>query len=367
MSDNDDSAVLITGATGFIGSRLAIELARSRGRRLIILCRPASQARLKPVLDALGRQAKHVQVVAGDLEQDRLGLDAAAHGMLERRVSELFHIAAGYQLDMSWQEAQAVNVNGTQRMLDLANGLPNLKRFHYVSTMAVAGDWQEIFREDDLQLGQGFDHAYGYSKFLAEQLVRRAAGRFPVTIYRPGVVVGDSRSGRMDKIDGPYFVFRILHKLGRVPGAKYMPQIVPREEDTFFHLVPVDFVVAAMAELATRDRQQLHTYQLMDPDPPSYREFYTATLDAMGFSGPRIARPLARTIGLLRSKPIGPLARRLFDGLKLPPEMMYHFAYRVRYDTSNTLADLEGTGISAPRFGDYLPTILRYFEDNMCA
>ncbi len=364
-TDKPDSAVLVTGATGFIGSRLTIELAQSRGRQLILLCRPRSHKRLDSVLAGLDERAQRPEVIEGDLELDRLGLDSAVLRRLKDRVSEVFHVAAGYRLDMSWQQAQAVNVAGTRRMIDLAASLPNLSRFHYVSTMAVAGNWQGPFREDDLYLGQGFDHAYGHSKFLAEQLVREAAERFPVTVFRPGVVVGDSRSGRMDKLDGPYYVFRLLDRLRRVPGLKRMPQIVPREEDTFFHLVPVDFVVSAMAELATRDAHRLRTYHLMDPDPPSYREFYMATLSAMGFSGPRIPRPVTRLMNLLGSRALRPLSQGLFNKLALPREMLSHFLYQVTYDTINAMGDLEGTGISPPRFADYLPVILRYFENNM--
>jgi thioester reductase-like protein len=365
IKDKSDSAVLVTGATGFIGSRLAFELAQSRGRRLVLLCRPKSRARLDSFLAGFDENVPRPEVIEGDLELDNLGLEPADLRRLKDRVSQVFHVAAGYRLDISWQEAQAVNVTGTRRVIDLAADLPGLSRFHYVSTMAVAGNWQGPFREDDLYLGQGFDHAYGHSKFLAEQLVRQAADRFPVTVYRPGVVVGDSRSGKIDKLDGPYYVFRILDKLRRVPGMKRMPQIVPREADTFFHLVPVDFVVDAMVKLAERDDAHLRTYHLMDPDPPSYREFYMATLSTMGFSGPRIARPVTRLINLLSSRALGTLSQAVFNKLELPREMLSHFLYKVTYDTSNATRDLEGTGISAPCFADYLPVILRYFENNM--
>jgi len=356
--------ILITGATGFIGRRLALTLAE-RGHWLWLLCRPRSVGRLAPLLHKLPAGAKRPEVIEGDLRHEDLGISAVDRKKLGRSIKQVYHVAAGYDLGMPEDVAMTTNAEGTRRMLDLAADLPGLSRFHFVSTMAVAGNYDDTFGEKSLDVGQGFDHAYGRSKFLAESFVRGETSRLPCTIYRPGVVVGDSQTGEMDKIDGPYYVFSILHQLKRLPGASRMPMIVPRDEGSYFHVVPVDFVVKALIEIGSRPESKGQTYHLMDPDPPSFREFYTETLAAMGFGGPQISRPVARLVRLLKSRPFWPLARAASRAAGIPAELMCHYLYTTRYDTTNTEKHLTGSDITCPRFKDYLPVLTDYFERNM--
>jgi thioester reductase-like protein len=264
---------------------------------------------------------------------------------------------------MCTEDAECTNVDGTRRILDLAAGLPQLEGFHFVSTLAVAGDYPGHFSEEDLDLGQSFDHAYGKSKYQAEKLVKESG--LPATVYRPGVVVGDSRTGEMDKVDGPYYLFNVLHGLRRFPAVRRMPMIVPREENTFFHVVPVDFVAAGMVELAERTAQPGKTYHLMDPHPLTYRDFYSSTLKAMGFTGPQIKRPLSRLVKLLTSKAFWPATQKAGRRFGMPAEMLAHFNYTTTYSTDNTRSDLQGSGISCPPVPEYLETIIAYFEHNL--
>jgi len=354
--------IFLTGATGFIGRRVARSLLK-RGRRLALLCRPASTHKLDPLLSDLPPEAPEPRVVPGDLTKSGLGLSDESLKQLTDSVDEIYHLAATYDLGMCAEDAERCNVEGTRRMLDLAAGLPRLKCFHNVSTLAVAGDYPGHFSENDLDVGQDFDHAYGRSKYQAEKLVRESG--LPVNVYRPGVVVGDSRTGEMDKVDGPYFLFDVLHGLRRIPGVRRMPMIIPREENTFFHVVPVDFVVAAMVELAERTIKPGRTYHLMDPHPLTYREFYSSTLKAMGFSGPLIKRPLSRLIKLLCSKAFWPATQKAGQRFGMPAEMLAHFNYTTTYSTDNAQDDLRGSGISCPSVPEYLKTIIAYFENNL--
>ena len=354
--------IFLTGATGFIGRRVARALLE-KGRKLSLLCRPASTHKLDPLLSGLPAKAPKPRVVPGDLLKPDLGLSSENLKRLTNSVDEVFHLAATYDLGMCQEDAELCNVEGTRRMLDLAAGLPQLKCFHNVSTLAVAGDYPGHFSENDLDVGQDFDYAYGRSKYQAEKLVRESG--LPANVYRPGVVVGDSRTGEMDKVDGPYFIFDILHGLRRFPAVRRMPMIVPREEDTFFHVVPVDFVVDAMVELAARTKKPGKTYHLMDPNPMTYRDFYSSTLKVMGFTGPLIKRPLSRLIKLLRSKAFWPVTQKAVRRFGMPAEMLVHVNYTTTYSTDNTQSDLSGSGISCPSVPDYLETIIAYFEHNL--
>jgi thioester reductase-like protein len=354
--------IFLTGATGFIGKRVARALLE-KGRKLALLCRPASTHRLDPLLANLPKKAPKPRVVVGDLEKPDLGLSGENKKRLKDSVGEVYHLAATYDIGMCQEDADCTNVEGTRRMLDLAAQLPELLCFHNVSTLAVAGDDPGHFREEDLDVGQGFDHAYGRSKYQAEKLVRESG--LPANVYRPGVVVGDSRTGEMDKVDGPYFVFNVLNGLRRVPGVRRMPMIVPREEDTFFHVVPVDFVVASMVELASKAADPGRTYHLMDPNPLTYRDFYASTLKAMGFTGPLIKRPLSRLIKLLCSKAFWPATRAAGRRFGMPAEMMAHFTYATTYSTDNTQSNLQGSGITCPPVPEYLDTLITYFEHNL--
>lgn len=354
--------IFLTGATGFIGKRVARALLE-KGRKLALLCRPASTHRLDPLLADLPKKAPKPRVVLGDLEKPDLGLSGENKKRLKDSVGEIYHLAATYDIGMCQEDADCTNVEGTRRMLDLAAQLPELLCFHNVSTLAVAGDYPGHFHEKDLDVGQEFDHAYGRSKYQAEKLVRESG--LPANVYRPGVVVGDSRTGEMDKVDGPYFVFNVLNGLRRVPGIRRMPMIVPRENDTFFHVVPVDFVVASMVELASQANDPGRTYHLMDPNPMTYRDFYASTLKAMGFAGLQIKRPLSRLIKLLCSKAFWPATQAAGRRFGMPAEMMTHFTYTTTYSTDNTQSDLQGSGITCPPVPEYLDTLITYFEHNL--
>ncbi len=353
---------VLSGATGFIGRHLAQALL-TKGHHLALLCRPASVHRLRPWIDALPPGTAAPQVIHADLHQPDLGVSPADRDRLRQEAVELFHLGAAYRIDLQEQEAQRTNVEGTRSVLQLAAECKGLRRFHHVSSIAVTGDFQGTFRETDFDLGQSFPHAYGRSKFESERLVR--ASGLPTTIYRPAAVVGDSRSGQIDKVDGPYVAFQVLHKLRRLPGSAHMPMIVPRGDDVHFHLVPVDFVVAAMVHLAGLPESLGRTYHLTDPDPPSFRQFYLATLREMGFSGPTIARPVQRLARLLMKPGLWHVSRAIGRTLGLPAEMLPHLIQQLEFSDSQATSDLRAGGIACPSIFDYLPVLIRYYEQHL--
>ncbi len=362
MADPGNGPIFITGSGGFIGHALLQRLCR-QPRPLWLLCRPASQQKLKSRLEGL--ENGNFRIISGDIEQENLGLSPADLDEVLQEAEEIFHLAALYDLSASEERTRAVNVEGTGRVLDLAGRARRLRRLHYVSTMAVAGDFPGLFSEDDLDAGQAFDHAYGRTKFEAERMVRQATDRLPVSIYRPGVVMGDSRTGWAEKIDGPYFVFAALTRLRRLPLITRMPMIVPREQNSFFHLVPVDYVVEGMLALAARPDTVGRTFHLMDPSPPSFRQFYMSTLKLMGFRGPFVSRPVSRLLALLRHRRLWPYTRRALSWAGMPAEMLAHFSYTTTYDTRLAERELAAAGVRCPPFERILPVIIDYFERQM--
>ncbi|MBN2497129.1 MAG: SDR family oxidoreductase [Deltaproteobacteria bacterium] len=352
--------ILMTGASGFIGSRLARALA-ARGARLTLLCRPGSRGRLESRLGSWPEGIERPEIVLGDLSWPGVLSDPQDVGRLSGSVTGIFHLGAVYHLGVDAKTAASINVRGTERLLELAHHLGRLRRFHHVSTIAVSGDASGTFYEQDLDRGQGFPHAYAHSKFLAELALRQSG--LPCSIYRPGIVVGDSRSGEFDKIDGPYYLLRILSQLRRLPGARRMPMIAPREQAPLFHLVPVDYVVEAMAHLAMRDEgEACATYHLTDPEPESFRSFYIACLREMGFRGPIVSRPTRRFFRLLMLPGLRELVRLGGRAFGMPAEMLAHVLIDVCYDTARTREALAGTGLVCPRVLTYLPQLVRTFE-----
>lgn len=364
MSESSQAdTTLITGASGFIGWRLTRALA-ARGQPLALLVRPASRDKLRRRLSGLGAErGAGVRLISGDLERPGLGLAADDRDWLRRRVTRIFHLAATYDMCAAEQQLERTNVAGTRQLLDEAAAMPQLDRFCHCSSIAVSGTFSGHFSESDFDRGQQPLHPYGRTKFEAERLARSSG--LPLTVFRPGVVVGDSRSGEMDKIDGAYLALAGLHAIRRLPGATRLPMIVPRDDAPLFHLVPVDFVAEAMAELGGLERSRGRTYHLTDPAPVSFRRFYLACLEEMGFGGPTIGRPVQRLVRLLLRPPLAGLLRRGGRRLGLPFDLLPHLVIEVTYDTAQTEADLADSGLRCPPLLEVLPRLVAYFERHL--
>ena len=352
------TGLLMTGFPGFLGSALLGRLlARRPDAQAVCLVQARHMAvaheRLTGIEATEPHVAGRVRLVVGDITAPGLGLTPPDRALLED-VTEVWHLAAVYDLAVGEEVARRVNVDGTERVLELCRGLPALERLHHVSTCYVSGRHDGEFREDDLEVGQEFRNHYESTKYEAERLVRRAMDSgLPATVYRPGIVVGDSRTGETQKYDGPYFLATFLRR--QLPLA-----VVPAVGDpdrVRFCLVPRDFVVEAMDRLSVLDVSRGRTYALTDPEPPTVRELVDAVAGRLGRRVVWVPLPLSLT----RAAVSLPLVERLMG---LPVEALDYFASPTTYDTTHATTDLAGTGVVCPRFEDYSARLLDYMVEH---
>ena len=352
------TALLMTGFPGFLGSALLPRLlARRPGAHAICLVQARHMADARDRLAGIEADEPHVagrvRLVLGDVAAPGLGLSGTDERLLED-VTEVWHLAAVYDLTVGEEVAHRVNVVGTDRVLDVCRSLPGLERLHHVSTCYVSGRYDGELREDELDVGQEFRNHYESTKYDAEMLVRRAmAAGMPATIYRPGIVVGDSRTGATQKLDGPYFLATFLR---RQPPVAVVPAVADPDR-VRFSLVPRDFVIDAMDRLSVLDVSLGKTYALTDPDPPTVRQLVDAFAARLGKRVVWVPLPLSLTRAVVSL----PLAERLMG---LPVEALDYFASPTTYDTTHTTTDLAGTGVTCPRFEDYADRLLDYMVEH---
>jgi thioester reductase-like protein len=256
-----NQTALLTGFPGFIGKRLVAKLLKDDPQlQIIVLVEPRMVAQATTAARTLG---ENVVVESGDITEPCLGLPMARYRQLTKTVSRVFHLAAIYDLAVPEAVAEAVNVTGTRHVLDFCRACGSLERHHYVSTAYVAGTRKGRVLESELAEGQSFKNHYESTKHRAEVLVRETMPTIRTTIYRPGIVVGDSRTGATQKFDGPYYLLRFVALLSRLHLP--LPQIASQEAT--FNAVPVDFIVDAIAAGVRDELFVGETLHLVDPSP----------------------------------------------------------------------------------------------------
>jgi len=352
--------IFFTGFPGFLGSELVPRiLLRSPGDEAVCLVQPKfvplAQQRVREIEAREPLCAGRLHLVEGDITRPGLGLrltrEAAA--ALQSETVEVYHLAAVYDLSVSRSVGMKVNVEGTRHMLDFAQGCAGLRRFQYVSTCYVSGRYAGIFRETDLSKGQKFNNFYEETKYLAEvEVQERMKQGLPATIYRPAIVVGDSRTGDTQKYDGPYFAIRWLL---RQPGIAVMP-VVGDSTRCRLNLVPRDFVIGAITYLSGEEKAIGKVYQLADPDPLTIDEVLTAIARATGRLMIRVPLPVGLAKAAIDWVP------GVYRLMKIPSSTIDYFVHPTFYDSSNTLADLTGTDLQAPPLRSYLPTLVSFMR-----
>jgi thioester reductase-like protein len=339
--------VLLTGFPGFIGRRLAERLLAD-GATLTVLVEPRMAAAAREAA------AEGLEVLEGDISQRHLGLADADWERLTAELTSVFHLAAIYDLAVPVEIAQRVNVDGTGNVLELCIACERLERLNYVSTAYVAGWRSGVVYEHELALGQGFKNHYESTKFQAEVWVRDEMDRVPTTIYRPAIVVGDSRTGETQKFDGPYYMLRVVSLAER----RHLPIPQFGLAEAPFNVVPVDFVVDALAAASAEPEAVGQTLHLVDPEPVTAAELLGILAREYADREPSYRIPASLVTSLLR---IGAV-RRAFGGA--PRESIVYLNHPVRFDTRRTAEVLARAGLEVPRFEQYVGAMVRYFREH---
>ena len=347
---------VLTGFPGFLGSALIERLLARTDDRIVCLVqahyRDLAEERAATLIETADGDvaADRIELVVGDITEPDLGLDEGTRERLQRNAVECYHLAAVYDLGVSRELGTAVNVHGTEHVLDFAEGIGDLRRFHYVSTCYVSGRHEGVFGAADLAIGQSFNNQYEATKFRAELRVRERMGEaIPTTIYRPAVVVGDSQTGATTKYDGPYYLLSLLRRQSRlafVPG--------PLHPDAFeFNLVPRDYVVDTIDRLAQRDDTINRTFQLCDPRPPTIGQLIEGFARAANRRAITVPseRRLART--LLKRVP------GLAAATGVEPAAIDYFWHPTIYTNDETRSVL-GDDADPPPFDAYVDVLVEH-------
>lgn len=353
---------LVTGGTGFIGRHLLRELAKRDGTTYVLV-RRSSRERLASLIEDSGWTGR-VEPLVGDITAPGLGIETDP-SLLEG--ADIYHLAAVYDLEASEDDNERANIDGTRNAVELARRVG--ARVNHVSSIAIAGArWKGSFTEEMFAEGQALDHPYYRTKYEAERIVRDSSVRW--RIYRPGLVVGSSETGEADRIDGPYYAFKLIQRLRNA-----IPQWVPLVgiEGGELNIVPVDFVARAIDAIGHREGLDGMTFHLTDPSPQRLgdvtNEFcraahapqFTLRVDTRaGRMLPSDMRAMLEHWGVAQT-----LKRRLLDGVHVPEEAIRFAASRARFTCQNTQSALEGTAISCPPLYTYAWKVWDYWERHM--
>ena len=353
--DHGGRVILVTGWSGFIGRRLVHRLGEQldHGRdRLVLFTRTRHLDEARAELETLGLRG---EVLEGDVAKMHLGLSGVEYKRLTADVTEIWHLAGLYDLSADAATIRSVNLEGTRLVLDLARGARRLDRLHHFSTAYVSGDREGVILEDELDMGQGFEGAYERAKFQAERLVRRAMAELPATVYRPSIVVGDSRTGEVDRFNGVYYLAILL-----VASPLGVPLPLPGNGAAPLNVVPVDFVVDAALSLGANPAAVGKTVHLADPAPLSARKVYELIAARSGKTLPTMPLPHRLVEAVLGLPFLERLARPQLNAIRL----VNHLAI---YNCQNQLALLEGTGIRCPPITSYLDRLIEFAKERFAA
>jgi NAD(P)-dependent dehydrogenase (short-subunit alcohol dehydrogenase family) len=359
----------VTGATGFIGKRLVKALLARRGSTVHFLMRPGSDDKLAHLYKYWGVSRSRAIPVAGDLTARRLGVASDEIKALKGQIDAVYHLAAVYDLEADEESQLRVNVEGTRNLVEFARAV-EARHLHHVSSIAAAGLYEGVFREDMFDEAEGLDHPYFMTKHESEKIVRKEC-KVPWTVYRPAMVVGDSTTGEADKIDGPYYFFKLIQRMRQLLPP-WMPAV--GLEGGRVNIVPVDFVVAALDHIShTKAELAGKCYHLVDPvgyrvgdvldifskaaHAPKMNLFVNAAL--LGFIPKSVKK------GLMALAPVRRVYHAVMKDLGLPEDMLTFVNYPTRFDCRDTLKALEGSGIACPRLDDYAWRVWDYWERHL--
>src|SRR5215470_16132093 len=359
----------VTGATGFIGKRLVRKLLERKGTIVHFLVREKSAKRAEQLLEYWGVDKSRAIPVHGDLTLAGLGIVKNERSKLEhKKIAHFFHLAAVYDLKADEESQRIANVDGTRHVVGFANDI-GAGCFHHVSSIAAAGLYEGVFREDMFEEAENLDHPYYSTKHDSEKIVR-AECQVPWRVYRPGIVVGDSRSGEMEKVDGPYYFFKLIQRTRQLVPP-WMPTI--GLEGGRINLVPVDFVVDALDHLAHKKGLDGKCFHLVDPEPKRVGE--VLNLFAKAAHAPAMSLyvnaallgfiPNSIKKSLLALTPVRRIRAAVLKDLGLPEDILTFVNYPTRFDCRDAQGALKGTGIAVPPLESYAWRLWDYWERHL--
>ncbi|MGZ5333996.1 MAG: SDR family oxidoreductase [Solirubrobacterales bacterium] len=357
----------VTGATGFIGRNLVERLLEREGT-IYVLVREGSRGRLEELRSRWGAPEDRIVPVIGDLSQERLGC-ADQVDELKGEIEHFFHLAAIYDMAADAESQRVANVEGTREAVRLAEAL-DAKHFHMASSIAAAGLYKGTFTEEMFDEAEKVEnHPYFQTKHESEAVVREECD-VPWRIYRPGIVVGDSETGEMDKIDGPYYFFKVIQR-----ARNLMPQWFPGIgiEGREINIVPVDFVARAMDHIAHADGLDGKTFHLTDPNPLSAGQIINTFAKAAHAPEASIRLdsrmldviPKQIRSGLMMLPPVKRITDQILADFGIPRSVLVYINYPTSFDSTNTQKALEGTGILVPPLPSYADKLWDYWERNL--
>jgi NAD(P)-dependent dehydrogenase (short-subunit alcohol dehydrogenase family) len=359
----------VTGATGFIGKRLVKKLLARRGSTVYFLIRPGSEGKVAGLLEDWGVSKARAIAVTGDLTEKKLGVPSDVIKQLKGQIDAVYHLAAVYDLSADEESQVQVNIEGTRNVVEFAKAI-DAGHLHHVSSIAAAGLYEGVFREDMFEEAEGLDHPYFMTKHESEKIVRKES-KVPWTVYRPAMVVGDSTTGEMDKIDGPYYFFKLIQRMRQLLPP-WMPAV--GLEGGRVNIVPVDFVVNALDHIShSKAAVKGACFHLVDPvgyrvgdvldifskaaHAPKMNLFVNAAL--LGFIPKSVKK------GLMAVAPVRRVRNAVMKDLGLPEDIMNFINYPTRFDCRETVAALKGTGIECPKLDDYAWRLWDYWERHL--
>jgi thioester reductase-like protein len=367
-------AYFVTGATGFIGRRLVEQLLANRQGDVYVLVRESSTGRLDDLIERWSLTAglsatERVKPVIGDLRRPLLGIEKEQVAELRGKIDHFFHLAAVYDMTAPAERNTAVNVGGTTHAVELARAV-DARCLHHVSSIAVAGTYKGVFGEDMFDEGQKLPSPYHRTKFESERIVREQP-YVPWRVYRPGIVVGDSQTGEMDKIDGPYYFFKAIQRMRQL-----LPEWVPLVglDLGYTNVVPVDWVAGALEHIAHEPKLDGRAFSLTDPRPQRVEDLINqlaAVAHAPRFAlniDKRLTDPLPKwPLKLAFALPPLRQARSLaLRDLGIPSEVLEHMELVPRFDTREAAHALTGTPLEQPPLlHDYVGRLWDYWEREM--
>lgn len=347
--------IFLTGFPGFIAARLVKRLASAETQFFLLVQKPfleKAMREIKKIAAVTFTPLENFALVEGDITLENLGMSGEDSETVRNETTTVYHLAAVYDLAVEKDPAFRVNVEGTRNVNDFVVNLTRLKRYNYVSTCYVAGRREGIIYESELEHNAGFRNFYEETKYLAEMEVEKLKSEFPVCVFRPSVVVGDSHTGETAKYDGIYY---LIHYLRKAPQLLRFVNV--GNSNVKLNLVPVNFVVEAIAALAKDETAVGKTIALADPNPLTTKQLFDVISE--GLSGKKsVVNPPPALIEKSLMLPVMPS----ISGL--PHSAVPYFFIAQTYDTSSANELLAAHNVTCPSFPSYIKNLINFVEKN---